>query len=124
MDGARLLPRFWGWQMNNLLRLIIVGVLLAFAVFMIGVGIARNTTDLLAPLHLLLFALAVVLYLFPTVLAFYRDCKATLWIAVVNVFLGWTILGWFVAIGWAASGKIETPSPAAATLPGQTIPGH
>ena len=110
--------------MNNLLRLIIVGVLLAFAIVMIGVGMARNTTELLAPLHLLLFALAAVLYLFPTVLAFYRDCKATVWIAVVNVFLGWTILGWFVAIGWAASGKIGTPPTAIATPPGQAIPGH
>jgi hypothetical protein len=61
--------------MNNLLRLIIVGVLLAFAVVMIGVGMARNTTDLLAPVHLLLFALAVVLYLFPTVLAFTGTAK-------------------------------------------------
>jgi uncharacterized RDD family membrane protein YckC len=61
--------------MNNLLRLIIVGVLLAFAVVMIGVGMARNTTDLLAPVHLLLFTLAVVLYLFPTVLAFTGTAK-------------------------------------------------
>jgi RsiW-degrading membrane proteinase PrsW (M82 family) len=110
--------------MNNVFRLIVVGALLAFAVSMIGVGMARNTTDLLAPLHLLLFALAVVLCLFPTVFAFYRDCKATLWIAVVNVFLGWTILGWLVAIGWAASGKIETPPTAIATPPGRAIPGH
>ena len=43
---------------------------------------------------------------------------------MVNVFLGWTILGWFVAIGWAASGKIETPPTAIATPLGQTIPGH
>jgi hypothetical protein len=54
--------------MNNLLRLIIVGVLLAFAVLMLGLGMARDTTDLLAPLHLLLFGIAVVVYLLPTAL--------------------------------------------------------
>ena len=110
--------------MNNLLRLIIVGVLFAFAFIVVGVGLARNTTELLAPLHLLLFALAVAIYLFPTVLAFYRDCKATAWIAVVNVFLGWTILGWFVAIGWAASGKIGKPPTVIAIPPGQAVPGR
>jgi hypothetical protein len=110
--------------MNNLLRLIIVSVLVAVAVIMLGLGMARNTTDLLAPLHLLLFGIAVVVYLFPTALAFYRDCRATVWIAVVNVFLGWTIVGWFVAIGWAASGKVETMPPTIATPPGQVLPGH
>jgi RsiW-degrading membrane proteinase PrsW (M82 family) len=114
--------------MNNLLRLIIVGVLLAFAVLMLGLGMARDTTDLLAPLHLLLFGIAVVVYLLPTALAYYRDCKATIWIAVVNVFLGWTIIGWFVSIGWAASGKVQTMPPTLlpkiATPPGQVLSGH
>jgi hypothetical protein len=27
----------------------------------------------------------------------------------VNLLLGWTIFGWFVAMGWAASGKIREP---------------
>lgn len=123
------LSRFkWGWQMNNLLRLIVVSALLAFAILMIGLGMARNTNDLLAPLHLLLFGVAVVLYLSPTALAFYRGCKALLWISLVNVFTGWTIAGWFVAIGWAASGKVETlppaPPPALPTVPGPVLQGH
>jgi len=74
--------------MNNMLRLIIVGVLLAFAILMIGVGMARNTTELLAPVHLLLFAVAAVLYVLPTALAYYRDCDSIVWITLVNVFLG------------------------------------
>jgi RsiW-degrading membrane proteinase PrsW (M82 family) len=110
--------------MNNLLRIAIVGVLLAFAVLMIGLGMARNTTDLLAPLHLLLFAVAVVLYILPTALAYYRNCTSVIWIALVNVFLGWTILGWFVAIGWAASGKVLTLPPTIGTPPGPEVSGH
>ena len=114
--------------MNNLLRLIIVGAVLALGVLGIGVGMAGNTSDLLAPFHLLLFGIAVVAYIFPTALAFYRGCKSTLWIALVNVFLGWTIAGWFVAMGWAASGKVEIMPPAAPpplpTTPGPALQGH
>lgn len=113
-----------GWQMDNLLRQFIVGGLLTFAVPMFALGMVRNDTDLQGPVHLLLFVIAVVVYLLPTALAFYRNCIACVWIAVVNVFLGWTILGWFLSIGWAASGKVRTLPPTIATPPGHTLPGH
>jgi hypothetical protein len=74
--------------MNNLLRLIIVGVLLAFALLMIGVGIDRNTTGLLASVHLPLLAIAIVLSVLPTVLAVYWNCRATIWIDLMNFFFG------------------------------------
>jgi hypothetical protein len=110
--------------MNNLLRLTIVCVLLAFAVTVIGVGMARNTADLAAPFHLLMFLIAAMVYVLPTGLAFYRDCKAIVPIALVNVFLGWTIAGWFVAFGWAASGKREPMPTAINHPPSRPIPGH
>jgi Superinfection immunity protein len=110
--------------MNNLLRLIILGVLLAFAILIVGLGMARNTSDLLAPVHLLLFAIGVAVYFLPTMLAFYRDCKATVWIGVVDVFLGWTIVGWFVAMGWAASGKVQSLPPTITPPSGQALHGH
>jgi len=106
--------------MDNLVRLIIVGGLLTFAVPMLALGMVRNDTDLLGPVHLLLFVIAVAVYLVPTALAFYRNCIAAVWIAVVNVFLGWTIFGWFVSIGWAASGKVRTLPPTIATRPPYT----
>ena len=107
--------------MNNLLRLIVLGALLVFAVLMIGLGLARNVGDLSAPVHLLLFFIAIALYLFPAALAYHRDCEAVVWIAIVNVFLGWTIFGWFVSIGWAAAGKARTGLPAIPTHP---VPSH
>lgn len=107
--------------MNNLLRLIVLGVLLVFAMLMIGLGMARNVGDLSAPVHLLLFIIAIALYLFPTALAYHRDCEAVVWIALVNVFLGWTIFGWFVSIGWAAAGKARTLPP---TIPTHPVPSH
>jgi hypothetical protein len=42
---------------------------------MIALGMTRNNADLLAPAHQLLFAIAAAVYLLPTALAFYRNCK-------------------------------------------------
>ncbi len=43
----------------------------------------------------------VLLYLMPAVIASRNDHKNLSSIAVVNVFLGWTFLGWVVALAWA-----------------------
>jgi len=110
--------------MNNLLRLFVVGGLVALAILSIALGVARNIGALAAPAHLLVFVLAVVLYLLPIGLAMYRDCKAAAWIAVVDVFLGWTIFGWFVALGWAASGKARRPAPVLTPPPIHPVAGH
>jgi hypothetical protein len=110
--------------MDNLLRLFIVGGLLACAILIIALGMAQSTSNLAAPVHLLLFVIALALYLLPTALAFYRDCEAAVWIAVVNVFLGWTIFGWVVSIGWAATGKVRILPPTIAAPPGQAPLGH
>lgn len=101
--------------MSNLVRLLLVGGLVAFAVVVIAVGLARHDVALLGPVKLILFVIGMAFYLLPTMLALYRDSQATLWIALVNVVLGWTVFGWVVALGWAAGGKTRTlPSPIAA----------
>ncbi len=110
--------------MSNLFRLCLVGGLGALAILMIGVGMARNIGALLAPIHLMLFLLIVVLYLLPALLAVYRGCEATLTIVGVNVLLGWTILGWFVAFGWAVSGKTRMLPPGTNPPPVQPLPSH
>ena len=110
--------------MNYLLRLLVVGGLIVSAFLIIGVGLARHDADLLAPVHLILFVAGVAIYLLPTALALYRNCKATPWIAVVNVLLGWTVFGWFVSIGWAAGGKIRTQPATITAPPSQPLPGH
>jgi hypothetical protein len=43
---------------------------------------------------------------------------------LVNVFLGWTILGWFVALGWAASGQIRKPGHPIGTPPTHPVLGR
>jgi len=110
--------------MRGMFRPLFVIGLLAAALLLVAVGLAQNTSALLAPLHLLLFLFALAVYLLPTGIAMYRDCTSTLWITLVDVLLGWTILGWFLALGWAASGKTNEPPHAPVTPPGTPIPGH
>lgn len=110
--------------MNNLIRLFVLGGLAAFAIVILALGLARNDAELLAPLNLLLFALVAVIYLSPTGLAVYRDCRAAVWIALVNILLGWTILGWFAALGWAVSGKMRSVRPATLVPPTHPAHGH
>ncbi|KAA6461294.1 superinfection immunity protein [Acidobacteria bacterium AB60] len=44
------------------------------------------------------------MYFLPTIVAKKRKVQRMGGIVVVNVFLGWTLIGWVVALAWAASG--------------------
>lgn len=110
--------------MNNWVRLAVIVGLVACGIVVVALGLARHDANLLAPVNLVLFVLGVLVYLLPTGLAMYRDCKATVWIALVNVLLGWTLFGWFVAIGWAARGQIREPGHPIGTPPAPAVPVH
>ena len=43
------------------------------------------------------------IYLFPFGIATLRQHPAVDWIYVVNWLLGWTLIGWVVALAWAVS---------------------
>jgi len=47
-----------------------------------------------------LLLLLLALYLFPTLLAAYLRVPGFWLILAVNLFLGWTIAGWAVALSW------------------------
>ncbi len=58
---------------------------------------------------LLLVILAFALYFLPYLTALQnkkRDSKA---IGVLNLFLGWTIIGWVIALVWATTKDPQTP---------------
>ena len=48
----------------------------------------------------LLFMLG--LYFIPTIVAVCREHSQAAPIIIVNLFLGWTLIGWVVALAWAA----------------------
>jgi len=50
---------------------------------------------------ILVLLLALGLYLMPTIVAVMRDKANTGSILVINLFLGWTLIGWVVALAWS-----------------------
>ena len=110
--------------MNNLLRLLVIVGVVACCIVVVALGFARHDADLMGPVDMLLFVAIALVYLLPTGLAFYRDCQSTPWIALVNVLLGWTVLGWFAAMGWAASGKVREAAHPVSAPPTHPVPGH
>jgi Superinfection immunity protein len=53
----------------------------------------------------------VVLYFLPSVVAALRQHRNGNAIAVLNLFLGWTFLGWLVALIWACTYQETRPTP-------------
>lgn len=56
-----------------------------------------------------LYAAAMCLYILPSLIASYRRCDKLSPVVVVNIFLGWTIIGWVVALAMAVSGPNRRP---------------
>jgi len=54
------------------------------------------------------FGLGFVFYFLPTILAFARNKRDTAAILLLNLFLGWTMIGWVVALVWAV--KTDVPA--------------
>lgn len=57
---------------------------------------------------ILLLLLGVAVYFLPASVAMGRDHKNVNSITVLNLFLGWTLLGWIIALVWAFSDNVES----------------
>jgi len=53
--------------------------------------------------EILVVVLLFTLYFLPTLIAFLRQHKNKLAIFLLNLLLGWTILGWVVSLVWSAT---------------------
>ena len=56
---------------------------------------------LYAAAELTIWALGVVIYFVPAMVAWYRRVPRRVGIFILNLFLGWTFLGWVGALIWA-----------------------
>jgi hypothetical protein len=61
-------------------------------------------------------AVVAAIYFFPALLAQYRGHKNQSAIGVLNLFLGWTVIGWIAALVWASTDNAA--KPVAAITPG------
>lgn len=48
------------------------------------------------------FGFGFVLYFLPAIIALARNKRDTTSILLLNLFLGWTAIGWVIALVWAA----------------------
>lgn len=55
-----------------------------------------------------------LIYFLPMIVVARRRRQNPAPIAIVNIFLGWTFIGWVVALAWAASGPSGAPTTAPA----------
>ncbi|MCY3882211.1 MAG: superinfection immunity protein [Chloroflexi bacterium] len=62
---------------------------------------------------LLLVLAAAAVYYIPTYVAADRDHRSLVGILLLNLLLGWTVVGWFGALAWAMSTRRGLPAPAA-----------
>ena len=56
---------------------------------------------------MLFFALAIAMYFLPSILG--HNKRNAVGIFLVNFFLGWTIVGWVVALFWACTADTRMP---------------
>ena len=56
----------------------------------------------------LLMVIAVALYFMPTIVAGYRQHNSVFLILMLNIFIGWTMLGWLLLLIWACFGDQHT----------------
>lgn len=58
-------------------------------------------------LTLIVVLFLIACYFLPTFVAALRGKLGTGGVFFVNLFLGWTVVGWFVSFIWACSGRTE-----------------
>src|SRR5262245_42631750 len=56
-------------------------------------------------------ALWLLVYFLPAIVGFYRKHHKAWAIFTLNLFLGWTVLGWILAMGWAVGRVQQKPLP-------------
>ncbi len=54
-----------------------------------------------------IYALLAVVYTLPTIIADYRHDRHEIAIGILNLFGGWTIVGWVIALVWSLSDKVR-----------------
>ena len=58
-----------------------------------------------AGMEILFILCGVILYFFPSLVAGGRNTKSSGGVFIINLFLGWTFVGWVVALAWAVAGE-------------------
>lgn len=63
--------------------------------------------EYLAGLGAIVIIISLISYFLPTVIAMLRGKSNTFAILLLNLFLGWTFIGWIVALVWSVTNDIK-----------------
>ncbi len=101
-----------------------MGVLGLGLLVLVSFGIGQGTNELAAVATFVFFAGSVALYFAPAWVANRRKHPQATAITVLNILLGWTVLGWIVSLVWAfgADGRGATQSGMVAPPPSPVPP--
>jgi hypothetical protein len=77
--------------------------------FLAAVGSGNNTAAAISAG--LLFIAAPVLYFLPSIEAKLNESENFMSVLMVNLFLGWTLVGWVVALAWAHKKPAQQYTP-------------
>jgi hypothetical protein len=86
------------WMLGTLILAGLIGIML---LGLVSPEAARGLSSLVV--MLLLIAVSIFLYFLPSIIAVVRHHHQVGSIILINVFLGWTFLGWVVALAISAS---------------------
>ena len=50
---------------------------------------------------------SIAIYFLPTIIAAVRHSRSMLGIVLVNIFAGWSLIGWIIALVWSLSGATQ-----------------
>lgn len=51
--------------------------------------------------HIAWLGFALIVYFAPSLIAMYRKHPSTIWIFLINLFFGWSFVGWIIPMLWA-----------------------
>jgi hypothetical protein len=52
------------------------------------------------------FGFGFLMYFMPAIIALARNKRDTLSIFLLNLFLGWSVIGWIIALAWALKADV------------------
>ena len=59
---------------------------------------------------IIVLILSIALYFLPTIIALIRKKRNTVAILLLNFFLGWSLVGWVIALVWASTSDPSQPT--------------
>ena len=70
---------------------------------------APQTPNIIALKSVIELIIIGIVYILPSLIAHRRKHHQRISISLLNIFLGWTLLGWVAALIWSASASVKEP---------------